>query len=112
MQSLFSKPASSIPIANGANPLNKGTSEAAHSQTISRPRFSMSAATQTNNSFIRKSLGETWKPLSATLNAAKQNVPIAPITRPGLSSANSIRDHTKKILERERTIEAPKIGVN
>ena len=57
--SIFSKPASSIPIANGANPLNKGPSDPTPSQTISRPRFSMSAATQVNHTGIRKSLGDT-----------------------------------------------------
>ena len=107
--SIFSKPAATIPAIKNAIASKVGSNAQQTTGETARPRFSIAAAIQNQ---ARIPPGDAKKPLSSTMNAARTaGIPIAPLTRPGLSGAASIRDFARRNegQERERAADAHSI---
>ena len=100
--SIFSKPAGSIPAVNKTVESKTGVNTQLPTGETVRPRFSMSAILQNK---ARMPVGDVRKPPSSTMNAARTAsipTPTAPLTRPGLSGAASIRDFARRNENQEK----------
>ena len=92
--SIFSRPASSTPPASGFMAKIGDLTGAA---APAKPRFSISAALQTQN--IRRSAGDMWKPIPGT--ATKPAPTVEAVS--GLDGASSIRDFARRAAERAKS---------
>lgn len=92
--SIFSKPASSTPPANG---FMAKIGDMTGAGAPARPRFSISAALQNQN--VRRSAGDMWKPIPGT---ATKLIPAAEAAT-GLEGASSIRDFARRAAEQAKS---------